>query len=208
MNVYLIGVGFVIFGYLLGSISFGLIIARVVKGIDIRQYASGSTGATNVMRACGWQWGVLAMALDMAKAAFPLAILLYVNPFGIPNWFHPVIGLSAIFGHVWPIFANFRGGKGVASGWSALIVLSPISGLIVCFFSFPFMALTRYVSLGSIIGSISGGFAITIMSILGHCEPSYCVFGLVGSAVTIWKHKDNIIRLVNGTERKIGATGD
>jgi glycerol-3-phosphate acyltransferase PlsY len=180
----------------------------MVKGIDIRQYASGSTGATNVMRACGWRWGILAFALDMFKAALPLLIVIYIYDFGIPSWVHPVIGLAAIFGHIWPIFANFRGGKGTASGWSALIVLSPWSGLIAGIFSFPFMLFTRYVSLGSIIGSLSGGIAITTLSIFGYIEPSYCAFGLVGSALTILKHKDNINRLLNGTERKIGATSD
>jgi len=208
MSVYLVGAALVIFSYLLGSVSFGLIITRMVKGIDIRQYASGSTGATNVMRACGWRWGILAFALDMFKAALPLLIVIYIYDFGIPSWVHPVIGLAAIFGHIWPIFTNFRGGKGIASGWSALIVLSPWSGLIAGIFSFPFMLLTRYASLGSIIGSLSGGIAITTLSIFGYIEPSYCAFGLVGSALTILKHKDNINRLLNGTERKIGATSD
>lgn len=208
MSVYLVGAALVIFSYLLGSVSFGLIITRMVKGIDIRQYASGSTGATNVMRACGWRWGILAFALDMFKAALPLLIVIYIYDFGIPSWVHPVIGLAAIFGHIWPIFTNFRGGKGIASGWSALIVLSPWSGLIAGIFSFPFMLFTRYASLGSIIGSLSGGIAITTLSIFGYIEPSYCAFGLVGSALTILKHKDNINRLLNGTERKIGATSD
>jgi glycerol-3-phosphate acyltransferase PlsY len=208
MSVYLVGAALVIFSYLLGSVAFGLIITRMVKGIDIRQYASGSTGATNVMRACGWRWGILAFALDMFKAALPLLIVIYIYDFGIPSWVHPVIGLAAIFGHIWPIFTNFRGGKGIASGWSALIVLSPWSGLIAGIFSFPFMLFTRYVSLGSIIGSLSGGIAITTLSIFGYIEPSYCAFGLVGSALTILKHKDNINRLLNGTERKIGATSD
>ena len=208
MIIYLGGITLVIFSYLLGSISFGLIITRMVKGIDIRQYASGSTGATNVMRACGWRWGILAFALDMFKAALPLLVVIYIYDFGIPSWVHPIMGLAAIFGHIWPVFTNFHGGKGIASGWSALIVLSPWSGLVACVLSFPFMIFTRYVSLGSVIGSLSGGIAITTLSILGHIETSYCAFGLVGSALTILKHKDNMIRLLNGTERKVGATND
>ena len=208
MIIYLEGITLVIFSYLLGSISFGLIITRMVKGIDIRQYASGSTGATNVMRACGWRWGILAFALDMFKAALPLLVVIYIYDFGIPSWVHPIMGLAAIFGHIWPVFTNFHGGKGIASGWSALIVLSPWSGLVACVLSFPFMIFTRYVSLGSVIGSLSGGIAITTLSILGHIETSYCAFGLVGSALTILKHKDNMIRLLNGTERKLGAKND
>ena len=78
MIIYLEGIIFVIFSYVLGSISFGLIITKMVKGIDIREYASGSTGATNVMRACGWRWGLLAFALDMFKAALPLLIVIYI----------------------------------------------------------------------------------------------------------------------------------
>ncbi len=208
MSIYLLNAALVTFSYLMGSMSFGLIITRMVKGIDIRQYASGSTGATNVMRACGWRWGLLAFALDMFKAALPLLIVIYIYDFGIPSWLHPIMGLASIFGHIWPVFTNFRGGKGVASGLSALIVLSPWSGLIACVSFFPFTLFTRYVSLGSIIGSLSGGIAITTLSIFGYIEPSYCAFGLVGSALTILKHRDNIIRLLNGTERKFGAPSD
>ena len=208
MSIYLISAVLIGSSYLLGSVSFGLIIARIVKGIDIRQFASGSTGATNVMRACGWRWAVLAMALDMLKAGLPLFIVIYIHDFGVANWTHPIMGLSAICGHIWPIFTNFKGGKGIASGWSALIVLSPLSGLIATFCSFPFMIFTRYVSLGSIIGSLSGGLIVTILSILEVCDSSYCVFGLGGSALTILKHRDNINRLLNGTERKIGVSDD
>ena len=208
MSIYVISAALIGSSYLLGSVSFGLIIARIVKGIDIREFASGSTGATNVMRACGWHWGILAMALDMLKAGVPLFIVIYIHDFGMASWTHPAIGLSAIFGHIWPIFTKFRGGKGIASGWSALIVLSPLSGLIATFCSFPFMVFTRYVSLGSILGSLSGGLTVTVLSILGFCDSSYCVFGLVGSALTIWKHRDNINRLLNGTERKVGIKDD
>ena len=92
MIIYLISAALIVIGYLLGSVSFGLIITKIVKGIDIRQFASGSTGATNVMRACGWHWGALAMALDMLKAALPLFVVMYIHDFGIPTWTYRIIG--------------------------------------------------------------------------------------------------------------------
>jgi len=206
--MYILPLVFVTLAYLIGSISFGSLISKWVKGIDIRNVGSGSTGATNVARTCGSHWGIIVLLLDISKAAIPLFIAMQ---FEIPIWSHPIIGLSSIFGHIRPIFNNFQGGKGIASGWAALTILSPICGIICLIVSIPIIAITRFVSLGSIIGSLTGGILLTTLSILEYnsiiinpIHPSYSIFGIAGTLITITLHKKNIVRLLSRTERKIG----
>ena len=202
MNSHLIGLLFIFAGYLIGSISFGLIIGRVVKRIDIRDYGSGSTGATNVLRTCGFFWGAAALLLDMLKAAVPVALAVYM--YGTPTWCHPFIGLASILGHVRPIFTGFHGGKGMASGWASLTVLSPWAGLAAIICATPIMGATRYVSLGSMVGSTVGAWTIIGFSLSGYCPINYSIFGIGGWLTTIYLHKGNIQRLIKGTERKMG----
>ena len=204
------GITFIVLGYLVGSISFGLLIGKLVKGIDIRNFGSGSSGATNVARVCGPIWGIVALTLDMGKAAIPVAITVYVLE--TPNWSHSLTGLAAIVGHSWPLFTNFKGGKGIASGLAALIVLSPWSGLAAILAAAPLIGVTKYVSLGSIIGSTVGGSSITALAILNNVGiegvPNipliYIPYGLIGSSITIILHRENIKRLINGNESKLG----
>ena len=209
MNI-IAGIIFVVLAYLVGSISFGLLIGKLIKGVDIRNFGSGSTGATNVARVCGPIWGIIALILDMGKAAIPVAITVYIlEP---PDWSHSVTGLSAIAGHIWPLFTNFKGGKGIASGWAALIVLSPWSGVAATLAAAPVIGITRYVSLGSIVGSVVGGLSITVLAILNNLETEgvpnipfvYSAYGLIGGAITVLLHKDNVKRLIKGNESKLG----
>ena len=202
LNETLVWIIFVIGSYGIGSIPFGLLIGKLFKGIDIREFGSGSTGATNVARTCGPLWGILALILDMGKAAIPLSLAVYI--IGAPEWIHPFMGLAAILGHVYPIFTGFKGGKGVASGWAALIVLSPWAGLAATVTAGPLIGITRYVSLGSIVGSGFGGGTITVLAFLGYCPTIYAIFGIFGAAVTIILHRDNIGRLIRGEESKLG----
>lgn len=209
MNV-IAGIIFVVLAYLVGSISFGLLIGKLIKGIDIRNFGSGSTGATNVARVCGPIWGIIALILDMGKAAIPVALTVYILE--TPDWSHSLTGLSAIAGHIWPLFTNFKGGKGIASGWAALIVLSPWSGVAATLAAAPVIGITRYVSLGSIVGSVVGGLSITVLAILNNLETEgvpnipfvYSAYGLIGGAITVLLHKDNVKRLIKGNESKLG----
>ena len=197
-------IGFILSSYIVASISFGLLIGKFSKGIDIREYGSGSTGATNVARNCGTGLGILALILDMGKAAIPLYTAMYLVE--TPEWSHPVIGLSAIAGHSWPLFTNFKGGKGIASGWSALIVLSPVSGIVAIIAAAPIMVTTRYVSLGFMVGSGAGGICIVIISLTSNLPDIYCIYGFIGSSVTIVLHHKNILRLLRGEESKFGKS--
>ena len=209
MNI-IAGIIFVVLAYLVGSISFGLLIGKLIKGIDIRNFGSGSTGATNVARVCGPIWGIIALILDMGKAAIPVALTVYILE--TPDWSHSLTGLSAIAGHIWPSFTNFKGGKGIASGWAALIVLSPWAGVAATLAAAPVIGITRYVSLGSIVGSVVGGLSITVLAILNNLETEgvpnipfvYSAYGLIGGAITVLLHKDNVKRLIKGNESKLG----
>ena len=209
MNI-IAGIIFVVLAYLVGSISFGLLIGKLIKGIDIRNFASLSTGATNVARVCGPIWGIIALILDMGKAAIPVALTVYILE--TPDWSHSLTGLSAIAGHIWPLFTNFKGGKGIASGWAALIVLSPWAGVAATLAAAPVIGITRYVSLGSIVGSVVGGLSITVLAILNNLETEgvpnipfvYSAYGLIGGAITVLLHKDNVKRLIKGNESKLG----
>ena len=202
LNETLVATSFVIGSYVVGSIPFGLLIGKLTKGIDIREFGSGSTGATNVARTCGPMWGLFALILDMGKAAIPVYLAVYI--IGTPKWSHSFMGLAAILGHVYPIFTSFKGGKGVASGWAALIVLSPWAGLAATITAGPLIGITRYVSLGSIVGSAVGGGTIAVLAFLGYCPTIYAIFGTLGAAVTIALHRDNIGRLIRGEESKLG----
>ena len=129
-------------GYLLGSVPFGIIVGRAVGGVDVRQYGSGSTGMTNVLRTVGRRAAAIVMILDMSKSV--MAVLL-ARILSDSAGVEVVTALAVIAGHIWPVFAGFSGGKGISVGWSALIVLSPISGLVAGLVGIPIIVISRLV---------------------------------------------------------------
>lgn len=189
-------------GYLIGAVPFGVIMGRLFKGVDVRDYGSGTTGMTNVMRSAGVPAAVLTLLLDMSKAV--LCVLLARWLFESHHGAEAAAAIAALIGHNWPVFAGFRGGKGTAAGWGALIILSPISGVVATLVGVPIVALTRYVSLGSILGTLAGVITLIALIAVGRAPVEYLAFALVGAALVIGLHKDNIQRLIKGTERKIG----
>ena len=112
-------------------------------------------------------------------------------------------GVASMVGHIWPIFSGFRGGKGVAPGWSGLFPLSPICGIVATIVGVPIIILTRYVSLGSIIGAISGTGLLVVLSLAGQTSGVYAWYGFLGGIIVIARHKDNLSRLVKGNERRL-----
>jgi glycerol-3-phosphate acyltransferase PlsY len=191
--------------YILGSVPFGLIAGKLAKNVDIREYGSGNTGMTNVQRTIGTPAAVIVLILDMGKAvvAVVVARALFDSP-GV----EAAAALAVVFGHNWSMFMKFKGGKGTASGWGGLIILSPIAGLVATIVGIPILVLTRYVSLGSISAAVLGSLALIIMATLGHLPLAYIWFGAVGSVVVVVRHRENIQRLVRGTERKIGQPAE
>jgi glycerol-3-phosphate acyltransferase PlsY len=198
-------VGFAVFGYLLGSLPFGVIFGRLFGGVDVRDHGSGSTGMTNVLRTAGIPAAALVLLLDMLKAVLAIVAAKLIT--GSPG-VEVTAGLAAIVGHMWPVFAGFRGGKGVSPGWGGLFPLEPISGIAAGLIGVPIVALTRYASLGSLVGALSGSAILAAMALLGGAHDVYALYGIVGSVLVVAKHKDNIVRLYRGEERRFGSAPD
>lgn len=194
----------VILAYMLGSIPTAVWISRSQFNIDIRDYGSGNAGATNTFRVLGPKWGTAVMMIDMLKGllAVKLALLLpyYVqNDFARTN-FQIGLGLAAVLGHIFPVWAEFRGGKGVATLFGLVLGISPLTalGCIVVFTLVLF--LTRFVSLSSILASLA--FPIFIIIIFNVDNEAYRIFAIAVALLVILTHQKNITRLLRGVESK------
>lgn len=197
----------VIAAYLLGSIPFGYLIVRLKGGGDVREIGSGGTGATNVSRRAGKMAGILTLALDALKGAavVVLARWLLTPDFSI-SWWVVIAGLTAVLGHIFPVWLGFRGGKGVATGLGVFLSLSPAAVACAALVFFVVVWMTRYVSLGSITASAVLPLIIWLWSDGSRSSliPSPIMFAaLVGSSLIIFMHRANIGRLLRGTENKL-----
>lgn len=196
---------FIIFGiisYLIGAIPIGLILSKSLRGIDIRNYGSGSIGMSNIQRNLGNFPAAVVLILDMTKSFLPILYVRYFLP--DPQILETISALGALTGHCWPIFAKFRGGRGVATGWGSLLILSPITGIISGIIGIPIIIMYKFISLGSIIGATSGCISMMLLSITRYHSFEYLWYALLGNIIVVYKHKENIQRLLEGTERKIG----
>ncbi len=194
-------------GYLLGSIPCGLLAGMVFGRIDVRKHGSGNTGMTNVLRTVNRPVAALVLAGDMSKAAIAVLIAdILVSAPGV----EVTAGIAAIVGHNWPIFLKFKGGRGTSTGWGALAALSPPAGLIATLFGAPTAAISKYMSLGSIVGTVTGSASIIFLALIGLEPIEYAWYGLLGTPLIIERHRGNVQRLISGKERKIGtpATSD
>ena len=192
--------------YLLGALPWGYVVLLLRRGIDIREYGSGRTGVSNALRTAGMKLAGLVLLLDLAKGigAVLLARLLIGDPTA-----EVAAGLTALVGHNWPVFLGFRGGRGIAPGLGGLAVMSPLAAACGVVVFLPTCLLTRYLSLGSILGVLSACAVLLALVLLkfnpwGFSSNLYLIYGLLGGAVIIWQHRDNIQRLLKGTERRIG----
>jgi glycerol-3-phosphate acyltransferase PlsY len=187
--------------YLVGSVPWGLLIVRFARGVDVRRYGSGSTGTTNVLRTAGKGLAILVLAADTGKGALVVSLsrLLSDDPVA-----HTAVAVLVIAGHVWPVFAGFRGGRGVATGVGAAGGLDPLAALIGIVAFVPTVWLTRYVSLGSLAGVFGVVTTIIVRSLIGNNPLAYLWFGVIGGVVVIFVHRANIKRLLSGTERRLG----
>lgn len=186
--------------YLLGSLPNGLYIAKL-KGIDIRNEGSKNTGATNVFRVMGAKFGIIVLILDALKGLIPLIV---AEMFGVKGNALVLIGVTAVIGHTFSPFLNFKGGKGVATSLGIFIYLAPIPMGITLLMFLIVVGITKYVSLGSVLASILLPLLILFMPVnknLGNNIVVFIISALLGSYI-IYKHKANIQRLKNGTENK------
>jgi acyl phosphate:glycerol-3-phosphate acyltransferase len=184
--------------YLLGAIPTGYIITKLVKGIDIRTVGSGNPGATNVYRTAGAAAGIATFLIDTFKGFLP--VFLTVKFMGDTRAYWLVmIGLCAISGHIWTVFLNFKGGKGVATACGVFFALMPLATFYALILFFAILFLTRYVSAGS----ISAAVFLPAYSWLMVEPKVFSIFATAIGILVILKHKGNIERLINGKENKL-----
>ena len=199
--------GVIIGSYLIGSIPWGLVVGRL-KGIDIREYGSGNIGSTNILRTLGTKFGAIVLIADVLKGVIAVLLARYIieTPTG-----EMAAGFAAIAGHDWSLFLKFKGGRGVAISLGALLPmampapLAAVSGLVVFLL---IVALTRYVSLGSLLGSVSAVVTMAVFMALDRVSWEYLVYIVVAVTLIIFQHRDNIKRLASGTEGKLGQKGE
>lgn len=189
--------------YLVGSIPTAYLMGRVLKGIDIRDHGSGNVGATNVMRVLGTWAGVATLLIDLLKGYLAVGFLVpyaCADPAHLPFWSIAAC-VSVVSGHNWMLFLKFTGGKGVATTAGAFLAMMPL--VILCSFGIfaAVVALTRYVSLGSILA----GIAIPVFVWLFAEPRAYFWFSVILTVALILKHRANITRLIAGTEKKLGS---
>ncbi len=187
--------------YLFGSISIGIIVGKLWRGVDVRSYGSGSSGASNVLRTLGRRAGASVLLLDIAKGALPVGVLRIVSD---DPTIYAIAGLAVVVGHMFPAFARFKGGKGIATGLGALLVLSPIAGGVAAL-GFVIVGVTRYVSIGSLIGTTAGLATLLALILFDFHDLGYLWFdGPVFALITI-RHSSNIGRLIRGEERRLAG---
>ncbi len=205
-----------ILAYLLGSVPTGYLAGRLLKGIDIREVGSGSTGATNVLRTLGKVPAIVVLLIDVLKGVFAIAAVnfaftrlpgwLYytkvveVNLASWQPWMIVLAGLLALLGHSKPIWLNFKGGKSVATSLGVLLAMDWRVGLSTIAVFAISLAISRIVSLSSILGAIS----VTALMIAFRQPLPYCLFAIAGGIYVIWLHRTNVQRLLAGTEPQLG----
>ena len=206
-------VGVVVLGYLLGSLPFGVWISRRRGGVDVRQYGSGRIGATNVLRMAGKKAAAGVAILDVSKGMLAVIFAwlivgrsyLVVGDFALGALMAEVMAASAaIAGHIWPVFLKFRGGRGVATFFGGLIALCPVAAIFGGEILIIGAGLTRFASLGSIAGVVGAYTILVPLTIMSGFPLEYLVYSLIGVLAIIVMHRDNIVRLVSGKERKLG----
>lgn len=195
----------IILAYLIGSVPTALIISKRYFGIDIRDYGSGNMGATNTFRVLGSRYGTIVMALDILKGVLAVSLFNFL-PF---YWSHELertnfmlgLGMAAVLGHIFPVFAQFKGGKGVATLFGMILAVQPVIAVSCVGVFLLVLYLTRYVSLSSILGAIM--LPVSVLWIWNEHEILYRIFALLVAFLVIITHQKNIGRLLRGVESRI-----
>lgn len=207
----------IILSYLVGSIPNSIIVSKLVKGIDIRDYGSHNAGGTNVMRVLGWKYGILVILLDALKGVVAVVIVArlhygsmpFVNatPFDDLTLVQIIAGIAAVLGHIWTVFAGFKGGKGIATALGMLLMLVTVDMLIAIGVFVIVVTISRYVSLGSILGAISVPLTLIIrenvFNVNIHSYNTILPFVIFVSLLVVFTHRKNVVRLINGNENKL-----
>ena len=203
--------------YLVGSIPTSIIVTKLVKGVDIRNFGSGNAGGTNTIRVLGWKYGIGVIIFDAFKGAFAVIVIarLFYGAFPVANntpfddftLVQILAGIAAVLGHIWTIFAGFKGGKGIATALGFMLVLVTTDMLLALVVFGLVVYFTRYVSLGSISAAVSLPIIIFVReNVFGVNISGYHTilpFVIVIASLLIYKHKHNIVRIIHGEESKV-----
>ena len=195
----------IILAYIIGSIPTAVWVSKSVFGIDIRDYGSGNAGATNSFRVLGTKWGSFVMLVDVTKGVIATSLYILI-PFYLTNElartnFMIALGMAAVLGHILPIFANFRGGKGVATLLGMALAIQPLVALICLMVFLITLISTRFVSLSSMLAGVA--FMVLILFIFNEKETIYRLFAIIVAMMVVVTHQKNITRLIKGTENKV-----
>lgn len=183
-------------GYVLGSVPTGYLVGRAL-GVDVRKVGSGNIGTANVLRAAGKGAAALTLAGDMLKGLIPVVVARLSTG---NEWLIAAAAFAAVIGHCWPVFLRFKGGKAVATGAGTTIGLAPVVGLGLFAFWWAVVLVSRYTSLGAIAVMLVSPL---VLWITGQPLP-YVLYTIVGGALVLWRHRENAVALIKGTERKVG----
>ncbi len=207
----------IILSYLVGSIPNSIIVSKLTRGIDIRDYGSGNAGGTNVMRVLGWKQGLLVIILDALKGVLAVVVVARIHygsmpftnatPFDDFTLIQIIAGISAVIGHIWTVFAGFRGGKGIATALGMLLMISTVDMLIAIGVFVVVVSISRYVSLGSIMAAMAVPLTLVVRENIFNVNiPGYNTllpFVIVLTLLVIFTHRKNVVRLLNGSENKL-----
>lgn len=191
----------VLMGYLIGSIPFSNLVART-QGVDLRKVGSGNTGASNVWRSCGFKFFVVALVFDIVKGFVPTVLayqLFHMSPIATI-----VVGLAAMAGHVFPIFMGFRGGKAVATAGGVMLTMQPVLLIVSAVIWTVLYRLTGYPSVASLLGMVILALGATVMTFMDRLDPAFTGFIWISLVIFVYLHRANIVRLLRGTENRIG----
>ncbi len=207
----------IVLSYLIGSIPTSIIVSKLARGIDIREHGSGNAGGTNVMRVLGWKHGVFVIILDALKGVLAVVVVARLHygsmpfqnltPFDDFTLVQIIAGISAVIGHIWTVFAGFRGGKGIATALGMLLMIITTDMLIAVGVFVLTVTISRYVSLGSILAAIAVPLTLIVRENIFNVDiPGYHTllpFVIAVALLVVFTHRKNVVRLINGSENKL-----
>ncbi|MQF65089.1 glycerol-3-phosphate 1-O-acyltransferase PlsY [SAR202 cluster bacterium AC-409-J13_OGT_754m] len=186
--------------YIMGSVPWGYMVFRLHQGADIRTYGSGKIGTSNILRTAGLRIAVVVLALDVSKGVLAVFLARAISDSPVTEL---VAALLTMIGHNWSLFLGFKGGRGLAPAAGSMVIFSPLSIVIGVGFFLAVTLGTKFLSLGSLVGVLVVFVVLTIQVSTNNTEMAYLVFICVGGLMIFWQHRDNIQRLIKGTERRI-----
>ena len=195
-------VSVVAFAYLVGSLSWGYMLLRWRLGMDVREFGSGRTGMSNVLRTGGGKSAAMVLALDIGKG---VVVVIFAREVVGTHVAEVVAALIALVGHNWPVFLGFRGGRGILTALGGLSMMTPVPAVVATATFLVTAFGSRYISLGSIVGVLAGASSLIGFALAGWYSSTYMLFAGGAAVMIIWQHRDNIQRLMHGNERRMGA---